>query len=1012
MDQMVEQAAHRRGARLGIFERKEIVLDQPDQMRQRHHQRDRDRHIGPWRAKRRARVAVEQQKQRERGRQHHDEILRPQRQPAREPEQAPVAQPPAAQRAMEGKAGERPERELDHVVIELGRGEIEIVQAVDDQHGGERTGGADEPPRQNPHQRKGGEHRDLGNQVVDRVDPDQPIRDLDQPPGKRRQLVVAELPFPAIGQRLDQVERQVGVKRAWQRGPQHGMQQRKGRKARARPVLQAVEQARDHRQAGRAGMPGRLARVVAVILRPIIRRHDACFGLHRHVKVWGAQGQASGVRGGAGRRDARGELRMGVTALASRPIERKHAAVAGRIAAGRGVPDTRHGELLMGRLSAIFVTICMILIAGAIGAVLYLQFGLSGPEAAIITLVALTSLALVNAVTTRQPGSDDVVRQLSELSRVSIEAHRQLGELSRRVSAIEGKTQAAVETTLAATQPIKAEIGEVGGLIKQIAEAVAVHDTQLRVLTPSAGASAAVPPEVPPVTQTPPAVPAAPLAETAAARPQPRPHDAKPSESKPYGFRLFGSRSDESKPAEFKPSADRLPDVKPATMGSPPELKPSAPLEIKTVETKSPESKSPESKSLGSKSLGSKSLGSNPPESKAPEFRPLEPKPVEARLDDGSDVGPPEAKPIETQAAPPVTGEPAPSAPKLPKAVPLGSIDAKATEPKPFEAAPAESRAYEPRPTQTPPVDAVAGRPSGGRFKDMDSAAIAQLVREAVDANRVDLFLQPIVTLPQRKVRYYEAVARLRAGDGEQLMAADFLAHAEAAGLMPRIDNLMLQRCVQVVRRLLAKNREIGLFCNISTSTLVDATTSQQFTEFMEANKAIAPALVFEFTQAALRAMGTIENESLGALAQLGYRFSLDNVTDLRIEPRDLAERGFRFVKVQAGLLLNRAGAVTDIHPQDFAGLLSRFGVELVAAKIESESAVVDLLDYDVKFGQGFLFSPPRPVRPEVMQGISSDVVAREGGDGAPPAQPAGASSSSTRLSSLAQLARGVVARS
>ena len=652
----------------------------------------------------------------------------------------------------------------------------------------------------------------------------------------------------------------------------------------------------------------------------------------------------------------------------------------------------------MGRLSAIFVTICMILIAGAIGAVLYLQFGLSGPEAAIITLVALTSLALVNAVTTRQPGSDDVVRQLSELSRVSIEAHRQLGELSRRVSAIEGKTQAAVETTLAATQPIKAEIGEVGGLIKQIAEAVAVHDTQLRVLTPSAGASAAVPPEVPPVTQTPPAVPAAPLAEAAAARPQPRPHDAKPSESKPYGFRLFGSRSDESKPkrAEFKPSDDRLPDLKPV-MGSPPELKPSEPLEIKTVETKSPESKS---------------LRSNPTESKSPEFRPLEPKPFEANLDDGSDVGPPEAKPIEAQAAPPVTGEPALSAPKLPRAVPLGSIDAKAIEPKPFEAAPAESRAYEPRPTQTPPVDAVAGRPSGGRFKDMDSAAIAQLVREAVDANRVDLFLQPIVTLPQRKVRYYEAVARLRAGDGEQLMAADFLAHAEAAGLMPRIDNLMLQRCVQVVRRLLAKNREIGLFCNISTSTLVDAATSQQFTEFMEANKAIAPALVFEFTQAALRAMGSIENESLGALAQLGYRFSLDNVTDLRIEPRDLAERGFRFVKVQAGLLLNRAGAVTDIHPQDFAGLLSRFGVELVAAKIESESAVVDLLDYDVKFGQGFLFSPPRPVRPEVMQGISSDVVAREGGDGAPPAPPAGASSSATRMSSLAQLARGVVARS
>jgi cyclic-di-GMP phosphodiesterase TipF (flagellum assembly factor) len=292
----------------------------------------------------------------------------------------------------------------------------------------------------------------------------------------------------------------------------------------------------------------------------------------------------------------------------------------------------------------------------------------------------------------------------------------------------------------------------------------------------------------------------------------------------------------------------------------------------------------------------------------------------------------------------------------------------------------------------------------------MEHSAVIELIREAVDSNRIDLFLQPIVTLPQRKVRYYEAVARLRAGDGDPLMAADFLPYAEIGGLMPKIDNLMMFRCVQVVRRLLAKNREIGLFCNLSSSTLVDSETFPQFTEFMEANKAIAPAMVFEFTQGALRQMGPIENESLAALRERGYRFSLDNVTDLRIEPRDLAERGFRFVKVQSGLLLNRTGVtLSDIHPQDFSGLLSRHGIELIAAKIESEAAVVDLLDYDVKFGQGFLFSPPRPVRPEVMQGIGdrNDVVMREAGDtpagDAPPVAP--------RMSSLAQLARGAGGR-
>ena len=59
----------------------------------------------------------------------------------------------------------------------------------------------------------------------------------------------------------------------------------------------------------------------------------------------------------------------------------------------------------------------------------------------------------------------------------------------------------------------------------------------------------------------------------------------------------------------------------------------------------------------------------------------------------------------------------------------------------------------------------------------------------------------------------------------------------------------------------------------------------------------------------------------------------------------------------------------SDIHPGDLADLLARSGIDLIAERIESESMVVDLLDCDVRFGQGFLFSPPRPVRAEALQG-------------------------------------------
>ena len=101
-------------------------------------------------------------------------------------------------------------------------------------------------------------------------------------------------------------------------------------------------------------------------------------------------------------------------------------------------------------------------------------------------------------------------------------------------------------------------------------------------------------------------------------------------------------------------------------------------------------------------------------------------------------------------------------------------------------------------------------------------------------------------------------------------------------------------------------------------------------------------------------------------MAQRGYRFSIDHVSDLRIEPRELADRGVRFIKVPAALLLDpKQTSTSDIHPSDLSDLLGRFGIDLIAERIEGERAVVDLLDYDVRFGQGFLFAPPRPLRPE-----------------------------------------------
>ena len=435
----------------------------------------------------------------------------------------------------------------------------------------------------------------------------------------------------------------------------------------------------------------------------------------------------------------------------------------------------------MRRISAIFIAVCMVLIAGSIGAVLYLAFKLDAPTSAIVALAALTGMAFYNTVSNRLRDRGDLGDQIADLSRGTGDLARQVAEIGRRLNAMETRVESTVSRARSVVDPIAAEISELGSLVRQIADTVAAHESALQ----DQGA----------------------LPARAAA-------DA--------------------------PGSD-------------------APL----------------------------ALSEN---------------------------------------------------------------------------------------------DAITG---ARRFRGLSREGIGELIAKAADANRIDLYLQPIVTLPQRKVRYYEALSRLRTEEGDIIPAGDFIDYAEAVGLMPKIDNLLVFRCVQVTRRLQMKSRDVGVFCNISASTLTDAAGFKQFLDFMEANRALSNALMFEFTQEAYRNFGPLEHESLAALAERGFRFSMDHVADLRMEPKELASRSFRFLKVPAKLLLNPTGnAQSDIHPEDLADLLARAGIDLIAERIESEPMVLDLLDYDVRFGQGFLFSPPRPVRAEALQGSAAEADKPLTGDG------------------------------
>jgi len=249
---------------------------------------------------------------------------------------------------------------------------------------------------------------------------------------------------------------------------------------------------------------------------------------------------------------------------------------------------------------------------------------------------------------------------------------------------------------------------------------------------------------------------------------------------------------------------------------------------------------------------------------------------------------------------------------------------------------------------------------------------ILDLLRDGLRENRVELALQPIVSLPQRKRRYFECYSRIKAADGRVLVPEQYLDIAERYGLVTAIDNMLLFRCIQLLRKLRKANANVGFFLNISHRTLADRDFFREFINLMAQNAELAPAIVFEFSQRAFDTADPTLYRDLDRLAQLGYRFSMDKVTNLDIDVPALSSRHFRFIKIEATRLAQAAasGAIGD-DPKAFKRMLDSYAIDLIVDRIESEPMLLELLELSIDFGQGYLFGEPRIAKPDLATAAS-----------------------------------------
>ncbi|HQX27157.1 MAG TPA: EAL domain-containing protein [Alphaproteobacteria bacterium] len=278
---------------------------------------------------------------------------------------------------------------------------------------------------------------------------------------------------------------------------------------------------------------------------------------------------------------------------------------------------------------------------------------------------------------------------------------------------------------------------------------------------------------------------------------------------------------------------------------------------------------------------------------------------------------------------------------------------------RPAPAAPVTPRAVRPgqKPAAPEPQPGIA---NDAEYEDLSDMVVRELVGHAVRSRAVDVFVQPIVRLPQRRVRFYEVFARVRARPGMYLPARRYMRLAQENKLSNEIDNLLLAECLKTIQSSAHIERAAPLFMNVSQSTLRNTLFLKTLLGFLAKNRHLAPRLVMEIATPQFKTLDTASREILRGLGKLGCSVSLDHVDVLDFEIADLQKFYIRFIKIEARTLLpytrsDKGRAELMRRKRALEGN----GISLIVEKVENENDLLELLDFDISYGQGHLFGRP-----------------------------------------------------
>ncbi len=150
-----------------------------------------------------------------------------------------------------------------------------------------------------------------------------------------------------------------------------------------------------------------------------------------------------------------------------------------------------------------------------------------------------------------------------------------------------------------------------------------------------------------------------------------------------------------------------------------------------------------------------------------------------------------------------------------------------------------------------------------------------RLILDALQAERLALFAQPVINTSNPRQLQVEVCGRLKNAEGELVLAGQFIPMADRHQLTPAIDLAVLKKLFGQMAGGMITEAEVAM--NISIHSIHDGALLDWLTEATRANPELSRKLMFEFTE-----FGVVQDRAgverfVAEIRGLGVGFAVDN---------------------------------------------------------------------------------------------------------------------------------------